>query len=54
MTDIIIIAIVVVIVGAVGFYLYRSKKRGGACAGCPYAKGCAGRRQGGCDGNNAQ
>lgn len=54
MINVIIIAIVVVILGAAGFYLYRSKKRGDVCVGCPYARECAKRRQGGCDGNNAQ
>ena len=37
----IIIAVVVVIVAAVGVYLYRAKKRGQACVGCPYSKECS-------------
>ena len=43
MEDFIIIALLVVIVGAVAFYLYKSKKRGDACVGCPYAKNCTGK-----------
>ena len=38
--DFIIIAIVVCLIAAVGMYLYRAKKRGQACVGCPYSKQC--------------
>ena len=37
----IIIAVVLAIVAAVGVYLYRVKKRGQACVGCPYSKECS-------------
>lgn len=37
MTDIIIIAIVALVIGAAGFYVIRSKKKGHKCIGCPYA-----------------
>lgn len=40
MTDIIIIAIVVIIVGLAGLYIYRAKKKGKKCIGCPYACSC--------------
>ena len=43
MTDVIIILIVAVIVGAAGIYVWKAKKRGG-CIGCPDAKNCAGAR----------
>ena len=42
MEDIIIIAILLAIVGGIGWYLYRAKKRGQKCIGCPYAKECGG------------
>ncbi|MBQ8747794.1 MAG: FeoB-associated Cys-rich membrane protein [Clostridia bacterium] len=48
MVDFIIIAVVLVIVGAICVYLYRAKKRGQTCIGCPYAKQCA-KKHGGCD-----
>lgn len=48
MVDFIIIAVVSCIVIAIGVYLYRAKKRGETCIGCPYAKECA-KKHGGCD-----
>ncbi len=48
MIDYIIIAVVVCIVAAIALYLYRSKKRGETCVGCPYAKQCA-KKHGSCD-----
>ncbi len=47
MVDIIIILILLCIVGGIVFYLYRAKKRGETCIGCPYAKQCGG-KHGGC------
>lgn len=41
MTDLIVIAILLCIVGGIVFYLWREKKRGVTCVGCPYAKACA-------------
>ena len=40
MTDIIVIAIVVLIVGAAAAYIIREKKRGTKCIGCACAKDC--------------
>lgn len=40
MADLIIIAIIICIVGGIVFYLYRAKKRGETCIGCPYASQC--------------
>jgi len=45
MTDLIIIAVVALIVGGAGLYIYRAKKRGEKCIGCPAA------RNGACGGN---
>ena len=40
-TDIIVIAVIVAIIGAVTFYIVRQKKKGCKCIGCPYAKECS-------------
>lgn len=43
MENIIIIAIVLAIVTSISVYLYRAKKRGQHCIGCPYSKSCCGK-----------
>ena len=40
MKNLIIIAILVVIVGFAAYYIYKSKKRGKKCIGCPYGCSC--------------
>ena len=40
MTDLIIIAVVAAILAVVGRYLYKAKKRGVKCVGCP-SGGCS-------------
>ena len=40
MENAIIIGVVVLIVGAISFYLIRAKRRGQTCIGCPYSKAC--------------
>ncbi|MBQ8165319.1 MAG: hypothetical protein IJZ94_05850 [Clostridia bacterium] len=59
MENYIIIAIVLCIIVGIVFYLYRAKKRGETCIGCPYSKqcsssnnsnSCGGRCNGGCHG----
>lgn len=40
MTDILIIAIILAIVGLAGFYIYRAKKKGQKCIGCPDSGTC--------------
>ncbi len=40
--ELIIIAIVVLIVATAIIYIYRAKKRGQKCIGCPYSKECNG------------
>ena len=42
MENIIIIAVVAVTVIAAGLYVYRQKKSGKKCIGCPYADSCNG------------
>lgn len=49
MSDFIVIAIIVIIVGLALAYIIREKKRGAKCIGCPYAKSCGGN----CSGNAA-
>ncbi|MBQ2726826.1 MAG: FeoB-associated Cys-rich membrane protein [Clostridia bacterium] len=53
MIDFIVIAILLVIAGGIIFYLYRAKKRGETCIGCPHAKQCgnAGHCSGSCHGS---
>ena len=43
MENFIIIAIIVLVLGGVVFYLIKAKKRGDRCIGCPYAKKCGGK-----------
>ena len=43
MINIILIIILAAIAGAIVFYLYRQKKHGVTCVGCPYAKQCGGK-----------
>ena len=40
--NMIVIGILAVIVGLSVWYLYRAKKRGNTCVGCPYSKQCNG------------
>ena len=51
MIDFIVAAIVLAILGGILLYLYRAKKRGETCIGCPYAKQCGG---GACGGHSRQ
>lgn len=51
MVNFIIIAVVALIVAGVGLYLYRAKKRGDHCIGCPHGKQCSKNCQGGCNGH---
>lgn len=51
MIDFIVAAIVLAILGGILLYLYRAKKRGETCIGCPYAKQCG---SGSCGGHSRQ
>lgn len=48
MEDIIIVAILVVILGVAALYIYRAKKKGKKCIGCPDGGSCANAGNGGC------
>jgi hypothetical protein len=40
--DLIVILILLLILGGAGLYIYRAKKAGQKCIGCPHAKSCSG------------
>lgn len=40
MENVILITVILAILGGASFYIYRAKKRGEHCVGCPYAKEC--------------
>ena len=42
MVNVIIIAVAVSVVGLAVFYVYKAKKKGQKCIGCPYSKQCNG------------
>lgn len=41
--DIVVLAILLLIVVLAGLYVYRAKKKGQRCIGCPSAKTCGGK-----------
>ena len=41
MIDYIVIAVIVLIIGAAAFYIIREKKKGKKCIGCPYCNTCS-------------
>ena len=43
LSNIIITVILIAVVAGAVYYIYRSKKRGDKCVGCPYAKSCGGK-----------
>ena len=43
MIDVIVIAILAVIVGMAAGYVYKAKKSGAKCIGCPFAGECGGK-----------
>ena len=50
MTDLILIIVLAVICGAAARYIYRAKKRGAKCIGCPSANTCSGKGKPPCNG----
>ncbi|MBR3593838.1 MAG: FeoB-associated Cys-rich membrane protein [Clostridia bacterium] len=42
MKDAVIIAVIVLIIGAASFYIYKAKKSGKKCIGCPDSGSCGG------------
>ena len=43
MTDLLVVAVLVVIVGFAARYVYKAKKSGAKCIGCPVEGGCSGK-----------
>lgn len=50
MANFIVVAVVLIIVGAAVAYIIKEKKRGVKCIGCPAAGTCSGSRTGQCSG----
>ena len=48
MTNLIIIAVLLLLIGSAGVYIVKAKKRGERCVGCPHAKACGGKCGSGC------
>ena len=46
--DVLIMAVIAAVFFLAGFAVYRSKKRGNACIGCPDSKNCAHKCNGSC------
>ena len=46
MTDLIVFAILAVIIAAAALYIYKEKKRGVKCIGCPAGASCSGQCSG--------
>lgn len=42
MMDLIVLIVLAVIIGAAAGYVYKAKKRGVKCIGCPYGAFCGG------------
>ena len=42
MVDAIVILVILAVVGGAGWYVYRSKKTGRKCIGCPDSGSCSG------------
>lgn len=40
MTDILILLVVAAVVALAGWYVYKAKKSGQKCVGCPHSKTC--------------
>lgn len=47
--DFIVLGIVLILVGAAIYYLYKQKKNGAKCIGCSMSGTCASKSRGGCD-----
>ena len=45
MTDLVVALVILAILGSAAVYVYKAKKRGQKCIGCPYANQCG---KGGC------
>lgn len=48
MKNVIVVLILIGIAAGIVAYLIRARKRGETCIGCPYARQCGGKCNGGC------
>ena len=48
MTDFIIIAVLILVIGCASFYVYKSKKSGNKCIGCPNSCTCCAEQKATC------
>ncbi|MBQ2695921.1 MAG: FeoB-associated Cys-rich membrane protein [Clostridia bacterium] len=48
MVDAILILILILILGLAGFYVYKAKKSGKTCIGCPHSGSCSSQKNGSC------
>jgi len=48
MVNLILILVLAAIIGGAGLYIYKAKRSGIKCIGCPSAKACKGNCSGGC------
>ncbi|MBE6750543.1 MAG: FeoB-associated Cys-rich membrane protein [Ruminococcaceae bacterium] len=48
MENVIVILILLIIATGIIWYLIRAKRKGETCIGCPYAKRCSSKCDGGC------
>lgn len=51
MVDLIVLGIVLLLVFAASYYIYKQKKKGVKCIGCSSAGACSGKCSGGCGSN---
>ena len=52
MENFIIIAILLIVIGFAGFYLFRTRKKGNKCIGCPHSMECSSKDKNGCSNSN--
>lgn len=45
LVNIFLVIIIAIIVGVASLYIYKSKKAGAACIGCPHAKECTSKKK---------
>ena len=48
MADLIVVGVLLILVVAALYYIYKQKKSGVKCIGCPMSGTCAGKSRGGC------
>lgn len=48
--DFLVIAVIVAIIGGAAFYIWKAKKSGKKCIGCPDSGSCSGHCSGNCSG----